>query len=118
QGTSGSWVVDQESRKLCGSVMAVFDQEPYALMITSDDLFSDIKEFSPNIVSIQLPTPKPNPPDEGTEIEPTDKGKAKVQESRTSRPADALNVLSQRESLRGRFKRMLPPRRPRESASE
>ncbi|KAF4972510.1 hypothetical protein FSARC_934 [Fusarium sarcochroum] len=81
RGTSGSWVVKSDSGKLCGSVIAVFDQEPYALMITSETLFSDIKKFSRDISSIQIaglylrhlpeePLAKLDRMDEGVEIEP------------------------------------------------
>ncbi|KAJ4253950.1 hypothetical protein NW762_010349 [Fusarium torreyae] len=86
QGTSGSWVVDQETGGLCGSIIAVFDQEPYALMITSETLFLDIMRGSRGIVSIHLPRPKPDFLDEGIVIEPVDKGKAKVQEGHAYQP--------------------------------
>ncbi|KAG8358805.1 hypothetical protein FVEN_g3856 [Fusarium venenatum] len=45
-GTSGSWVVDRVSGALCGSIIMVYDGEPYALMITAQALLSDIKTYS------------------------------------------------------------------------
>ncbi|KAH7140860.1 S-adenosyl-L-methionine-dependent methyltransferase [Dactylonectria macrodidyma] len=46
RGTSGSWVVDSISGALCGSIIAVFDEEPFALMVTAQTLFSDISNYS------------------------------------------------------------------------
>ncbi|OBS20099.1 hypothetical protein FPOA_11821 [Fusarium poae] len=45
-GTSGSWVVDRVSGAWCGSIILVYDDEPYALMVTAQALLSDIKTFS------------------------------------------------------------------------
>ncbi|KLO86471.1 uncharacterized protein LW93_11247 [Fusarium fujikuroi] len=45
-GTSGSWVVDRKTGALCGSIIVVYDGEPFALMITAEALFSDIKSYS------------------------------------------------------------------------
>ncbi|KAF5706991.1 mRNA 3 end-processing YTH1 [Fusarium mundagurra] len=45
-GTSGSWVVDRKTGALCGSIIIVYDGEPFALMITAEALFSDIKTYS------------------------------------------------------------------------
>ncbi|KAF5578262.1 mRNA 3 end-processing YTH1 [Fusarium pseudocircinatum] len=45
-GTSGSWVVDRTTGALCGSIIVVYDGEPFALMITAEALFSDIKAYS------------------------------------------------------------------------
>lgn len=45
-GTSGSWVVDRKTGALCGSIIVVYDGEPFALMITAEALFSDIKGYS------------------------------------------------------------------------
>ncbi|KAF4337789.1 mrna 3 end-processing yth1 [Fusarium beomiforme] len=46
RGTSGSWVVDKISGALCGSIVLVYEGEPYALMITAEALLSDIKTYS------------------------------------------------------------------------
>uniref|UniRef100_A0A4E9E9Q9 Methyltransferase domain-containing protein n=1 Tax=Gibberella zeae TaxID=5518 RepID=A0A4E9E9Q9_GIBZA len=45
-GTSGSWVVDRISGALCGSIIIVYDGEPYALMMTDQTLLSDIRAYS------------------------------------------------------------------------
>ncbi|KAF5670769.1 NB-ARC TPR domain-containing protein [Fusarium circinatum] len=54
RGTSGSWVVSHHSGLLCGSIVAVFEHEPYALMVTAQALFSDIIQYSQNIVLVTL----------------------------------------------------------------
>ncbi|KAM5378779.1 hypothetical protein ACJZ2D_004252 [Fusarium nematophilum] len=46
RGTSGSWVIDKICGALCGSIIAVFDGEPCALMITAQTLLSDISNYS------------------------------------------------------------------------
>ncbi|KAF4449346.1 hypothetical protein F53441_7324 [Fusarium austroafricanum] len=46
RGTSGSWVVDRMSGALCGSIILVYDGEPFALMITAQTLLSNIKSYS------------------------------------------------------------------------
>ncbi|KAF4494155.1 mRNA 3 -end-processing YTH1 [Fusarium agapanthi] len=45
-GTSGSWVIDRKTGALCGSIIVVYDGEPFALMITAEALFADIKTYS------------------------------------------------------------------------
>ncbi|KAF4959033.1 hypothetical protein FGADI_1911 [Fusarium gaditjirri] len=54
RGTSGSWVVLRDSGRLCGSIIAVFEREPYALMITAQALFSDIIKYSRNVRLVTL----------------------------------------------------------------
>ncbi|CVK97562.1 uncharacterized protein FMAN_11586 [Fusarium mangiferae] len=53
-GTSGSWVVLRDSGKLCGAIIAVFEREPFALMMTAQSLFSDIIEYSRDVSLVTL----------------------------------------------------------------
>jgi hypothetical protein len=43
RGSSGSWVV--RDGLLCGCIVAVYDTEPYAHMISADKMLSDIARF-------------------------------------------------------------------------
>ncbi|KAI1074398.1 hypothetical protein F5B20DRAFT_438678 [Whalleya microplaca] len=52
QGTSGAWVVRQN--QLYGTIVAIFDNEPYALMSTAATLFSDIDRFGPKRTNITI----------------------------------------------------------------
>ncbi|EXM02787.1 hypothetical protein NOF04DRAFT_22373 [Fusarium oxysporum II5] len=65
RGTSGSWVVLRDSGRLCGSIIAVFEREPYALMITAQTLFSDIIQYSRDVRLVTLGSPKLDLKDEG-----------------------------------------------------
>ncbi|KAH7178277.1 hypothetical protein DER46DRAFT_590829 [Fusarium sp. MPI-SDFR-AT-0072] len=58
RGTSGSWVVLRDSGSLCGSIIAVFEREPYAFMITAQTLFSDIIQYSRDVRLVTLGSPK------------------------------------------------------------
>lgn len=51
-GTSGSWVVRESF--LCGMVMAVSETEPYALIMTAEHLFRNIKSRDKSIRNIEL----------------------------------------------------------------
>ncbi|KAI0856490.1 hypothetical protein F4860DRAFT_401129 [Xylaria cubensis] len=54
-GLSGTWVVQDHA--LCGVIIAIYEGEPFALMLTAEKLFSDIKRFSSNISSVKIASP-------------------------------------------------------------
>ncbi|KAI0382649.1 hypothetical protein F5Y04DRAFT_252040 [Hypomontagnella monticulosa] len=54
QGASGAWVVQDNA--LCGVIIAAFQDEPFALMLTAEKLFSDIKKFCTKISSAKVAT--------------------------------------------------------------
>ncbi|KAF5625620.1 hypothetical protein F52700_8985 [Fusarium sp. NRRL 52700] len=64
RGTSGSWVVLRDSGKLCGSIIAVFEREPFALMMTAQSLFSDIIKYSREVSLVTIGPCKLNLKDE------------------------------------------------------
>ncbi|KAI2639523.1 hypothetical protein GGS26DRAFT_272011 [Hypomontagnella submonticulosa] len=54
QGASGSWVVQGDA--LCGIIIAAFQEQPFALMLTAEKLFSDIEKFCSKISSVKVAT--------------------------------------------------------------
>ncbi|KAH8891693.1 hypothetical protein GQ53DRAFT_765200 [Thozetella sp. PMI_491] len=52
-GTSGSWVV--YGKALCGVIIAGYDVEPIAHMITAQQLFDDIQSALPDSAPVRLP---------------------------------------------------------------
>ncbi|KAH6987098.1 hypothetical protein EDB80DRAFT_731349 [Ilyonectria destructans] len=53
RGTSGSWVVRGET--LCGMIIAIYDHEPFAQLITAEKLCMDIKGSYRHLVDVSLP---------------------------------------------------------------
>ncbi|KAF2969778.1 hypothetical protein GQX73_g3795 [Xylaria multiplex] len=53
QGTSGSWVVREE--KLCGVIIAIYQLEPYALMLPSAAVSFDLTKLGTSINTVSLP---------------------------------------------------------------
>ncbi|KAI0437248.1 hypothetical protein F4803DRAFT_539559 [Xylaria telfairii] len=53
-GLSGSWVFHNHA--LCGIIIAIYDGEPFALMLTAEKLFSDIEKFSSGISGVRVAT--------------------------------------------------------------
>ena len=43
RGSSGSWVIDDGPKFLCGSIMACYENEPMAFMITAQTLLRNIE---------------------------------------------------------------------------
>ncbi|ETS77779.1 hypothetical protein PFICI_09841 [Pestalotiopsis fici W106-1] len=55
-GTSGAWVV--RNHELCGMIVASYETEPFAHMITAEKLFSDIRktlDIMPGQLTLDLP---------------------------------------------------------------
>ncbi|RBR26138.1 uncharacterized protein FIESC28_01029 [Fusarium coffeatum] len=74
RGTSGSWVVERDSGSLCGSIIAVVEHQPYALMVTAQSLFSDIIQYSRDIGLVTLGLPAQNLEGEGEALVSNDQG--------------------------------------------
>ncbi|KAI0975396.1 hypothetical protein F4678DRAFT_420165 [Xylaria arbuscula] len=53
RGTSGSWVV--QGGKLCGVIIAIYEEEPYALFQPATTVAQDIMSFGTSIETISLP---------------------------------------------------------------
>ncbi|KAF2972793.1 hypothetical protein GQX73_g805 [Xylaria multiplex] len=53
-GLSGSWIV--HDRALCGVIIAIYEGEPFALMLTAEKLLSDIAMFSSNNTKARVAT--------------------------------------------------------------
>ncbi|KAI0539502.1 hypothetical protein GGR58DRAFT_464558 [Xylaria digitata] len=60
QGTSGSWVVREE--KLCGVIIAIYQLEPYALMLPSAAVSFDLTKLGTSINTVSLPRTDSNLP--------------------------------------------------------
>ncbi|KAL8375740.1 hypothetical protein RB595_007046 [Gaeumannomyces hyphopodioides] len=53
-GVSGSWVVQGD--RLCGMIAMIYEDEPFAYMITAEKLMSDIKKTLGDKVEVSLPS--------------------------------------------------------------
>ncbi|KAI1294486.1 hypothetical protein F5Y03DRAFT_372653 [Xylaria venustula] len=84
QGTSGSWVV--RGGELCGMIIAIYENEPYALFQPATEVARDMMSFGRNIETLSLP-----PKDNG-EID-SDKGTIiSTYETSTRRPTEISSL--------------------------